>query len=605
MVEGGAQVKRLAAKAALLIASVYGFFLIFAQFAFIEQIRAAGAGSGAEKALLGVMALAGIAAGFLTAWRGASTRSLRIAMGAAALAAALAPMASRMPGAFAVACMTGAALGTATVCLSALLPAWCGLFHVGLGTGLGYALCNVPAVFQQTPAIQSWIGAGFAFIGMLVVPGSVEWRVEKPTSVFLFWAAVALFTALVWMDSAAFFIIQHAVDLKSGTWGGDMLWRNAVVHLVLACVAGAWLHQAGARALPGIAWVLLAVAALAVNVESTRWIAGWFYPAGVSLYSAALVAWPGWFSGAEGPRQAAWRGAWLFAIAGWFGSANGIGMAQSLQQVPPIFIVAAGVVVLGVELLSKLGHWRVALAVAGVAAVSMAHEEKKNLPSSALERGHQVYLSEGCINCHSQYVRPGSHDVEPWGPPSDARTVMKGAPVMIGNRRQGPDLSNVGARRSETWLKLHFVDPRALSPDSPMPSYSHLFEDGRGDDLVRYLKDSGVGATSDMMARSAVWKPAESTGKRDAKTLYQTHCTACHGTLGGGNGPLAWHFTRRPANLMDGPFIWTAEGGDRNLSIARAIKFGIPGTDMPGHETLDDADITSLAEYVAGLRRKH
>ncbi len=107
-----------------------------------------------------------------------------------------------------------------------------------------------------------------------------------------------MFTALVWMDSAAFFIIQHAGDLKSGTWGDVFLWRNAAVHLLLACVAGLWLARGGARSLPATAWVLLAVAALAVNDESTRPIAGWFYPAGVSLYSAALVAWPGWCAGA-------------------------------------------------------------------------------------------------------------------------------------------------------------------------------------------------------------------------------------------------------------------------------------------------------------------
>ena len=61
--------------------------------------------------------------------------------------------------------------------------------------------------------------------------------------------------------------------------------------------------------------------------------------------------------------------------------------------------------------------------------------------------------------------------------------------MLIGNRRQGPDLINVGARRSEKWLKLHFIDPQTYVPGSSMPSYGHLFETDRGDDHGRYLKD--------------------------------------------------------------------------------------------------------------------
>ena len=119
--------------------------------------------------------------------------------------------------------------------------------------------------------------------------------------------------------------------------------------------AGLWLKRGAAGSLPATAWILLAIAALAVNTASTRGLAGWLYPAGVSLYSTALVAWPGWFSGVAGVRPAAWRAAWLFAIAGWFGSANGIGMAQTLNTVPPVFIAVAGLVVIGVMVLQNGG----------------------------------------------------------------------------------------------------------------------------------------------------------------------------------------------------------------------------------------------------------
>ena len=598
---------RVAWRAALAIAAVYGYFLIFAQFSFVELLRAGGVGLSMEKVALGLMALAGIGGGFFIAWRGVSPRAVRIALAVAGLAAALAPWVGNAAGWLAIAWATGAALGVATVGLSALLPAWCGVAWVGLGTGLGYACCNVPAVFLQSPSGQAWIAAGFALVGVIALPSEVEWRVKATAAkVFPVWGFLALFTALVWMDSAAFFIIQHSGDLKSGTWGEAMLWRNAAVHLLLACVAGAWLARGGAKWLPVTAWVLLAVAALAVNEESTRGIAGWFYPAGVSLYSAALVAWPGWFSGVGGARPAAWRAAWLFAIAGWFGSANGIGMAQTLERVPPVFVAGAGLVVGGVMVLADPRRWRVALAAGAVllavwAGGNFGGKEKPAAVSSAAERGRRVYISEGCLHCHSQYVRPGSPDEKIWGAARGVEEVLNGEPVLIGNRRQGPDLTNVGARRSEAWLKAHFIDPAALVPGSPMPNYAHLFEDGRGADLVRYLKESGVGATADVMARAAAWKPA-SGGNENGKSLYAAHCMACHGAEGVGDGPFARQFIRPPANLAKGPFIWTTPGADLELRMARVIKFGIIGTDMPGHEVMTDAQVNALVSEVLGLR---
>lgn len=596
---------RTAIRAAISVAAVYGFFLIFAQFSFVELLRGAGAGLNAEKAALGSMAAAGIAAGFLAAWRGPSVRMIRGALAAAALAAALAPAASTgISASWLIAVATGAALGVATVGLSALLPAWCGVAWVGLGTGLGYACCNLPPVFLQSPAVQAWIASGFAAVGFVALPSGSGWTNDGRRKVFPMWSAVAILTALVWMDSAAFFIIQHSVDLKSGTWGDGLLWRNAAVHLAVAIAAGLWLTRSGARSLPGVSWVLLAVAALAVNRESTRELAGWFYPAGVSLYSAALVAWAGWFSGADSHRSAAWRAAWLFAIAGWFGSANGIGMAQTLNQVPPVFVAAAGIMVIGVMVLSDTRHWRPVLAVGLIAVVSWAGKDRQTpAGTSAAERGRQVYISEGCINCHSRYPRPGTIDESLWGPSPGVRETLGGKPVLIGNRRQGPDLANIGARRSEKWLEVHFKDPRSLAPDSVMPSYAHLFADGRGQDLVRYLKESGVATTQALQQAASRWKPAKTSGAADPMALYARHCAACHGAKGGGFGPLAIHFARPPTNLVDGPFIWTGESADRANRLARIVKFGIVGTDMPGHETLTDDEVLALAGCLEEIHR--
>ncbi|RYD45569.1 MAG: hypothetical protein EOP85_08910, partial [Verrucomicrobiaceae bacterium] len=318
-----------AVRASIVIAAVYGYFLIFAQFSFIELLRSGGARPIEEKFALGAMALAGIAGGFFAAWRGVNPAMLRIALGLAAFSAVLAPFARTMPGALGIAMATGGSLGVATVTLAALVPGWCGIVWIGIGTGLGYAVCNVPAVFMQSPSGQAWIGSGLALLGLVAVPPVTARPRAETGKVFPLWGTLALFTALVWLDSAAFFIIQHEQDLKSGTWGADLLWRNAAVHLAFALVAGIWFGKGGARLLPALAWAILAIAALAVNAESTRGLAGWLYPAGVSLYSAALVAWPGWFSGTTDTRGTAWRAAWLFAVAGWFGSANGIGMAET------------------------------------------------------------------------------------------------------------------------------------------------------------------------------------------------------------------------------------------------------------------------------------
>jgi cytochrome c oxidase cbb3-type subunit 2 len=461
-------------------------------------------------------------------------------------------------------------------------------------------------VFQQPSNVQAWIGAGFAFVGVFVLPREAEWSRDDHKKVFPTWAALAIFTALVWMDSAAFFIIQHTGELKFATWGSALLWRNAVVHLAFALVAGWWLARGGAKSLPVAAWVLLAVAALAVNAEPTRAIAGWLYPAAVSLYSTALVAWPGWFGGANGVKSAAWRAAWLFAIAGWFGSANGIGMAETLQRVPPVFVAIAGVVLVMAMVLSKRMRWRVAVAVSVVVFAGwLGGKQERPSVSSAAERGRRVYISEGCIHCHSQYVRPGSPDEEMWGPSRKVSDVLDEKPALIGNRRQGPDLANIGARRSEAWLKQHFINPRAFSPDSPMPSYAHLFDDGRGDDLVRYLRERGVENTADVMARAAALRLAEGSGqdaRATGKALYASHCAVCHGSEGRGNGGLSEKFPTPPSNLVDGPFAWTAPGPDLETRIARVIKFGIPGTAMAGHETMNDAQVNALVAEVRRLR---
>src|SRR4051812_34286964 len=104
-----------------------------------------------------------------------------------------------------------------------------------------------------------------------------------------------------------------------------------------------------------------------------------------------------------------------------------------------------------------------------------------------IRRGREVYISEGCIHCHSQYVRPGTADEERWGPARPLAESEQQRPPLFGNRRQGPDLQNVGARRTTEWLRQHLIAPRDVTPGSRMPAYAHLFRPdtaNRGEALV-------------------------------------------------------------------------------------------------------------------------
>ena len=354
------------------------------------------------------------------------------------------------------------------------------------------------------------------------------------------------------------------------------------------------------------AWALLALAALLVNSPDGRSVAGWLYPFGVSLYSALLVAVPGWVSAAKDARAAAWRAAWIFSIAGWFGSANGIAMAGELQRVPLIFIVIAGLCVCLATGFSKVLHWRNWLTMALVVIPALiSGRGKPELVSTSIERGLTVYVAEGCIHCHSQYVRPIALDEATWGSAGKFDQALAGKPVLIGNRRQGPDLQHVGLRRSEAWLKIHFLEPRTLVPDSVMPSYAHLFDDQRGDDLVAYLKSLGAERAIEVMGEREKWQPSTNGKKADAKHLFANHCAACHGSDGRGGGKLASRLIRPPTNLADGPYLWTAgEGEGAWQRVARTIKFGLPGTDMPGHEVFDDAMVRVLTDELMSWREK-
>ena len=88
--------------------------------------------------------------------------------------------------------------------------------------------------------------------------------------------------------------------------------------------------------------------------------------------------------------------------------------------------------------------------------------------------GRDIYVREGCYNCHSQMVRPFRAEVERYGLYSVAGEFVYDHPFQWGSKRTGPDLHRVGGRYSDEWHRLHLTDPRSLVPESNMPAYPWL-----------------------------------------------------------------------------------------------------------------------------------
>lgn len=111
-------------------------------------------------------------------------------------------------------------------------------------------------------------------------------------------------------------------------------------------------------------------------------------------------------------------------------------------------------------------------------------------PYSPLElAGRNVYIREGCYNCHSQMIRPMRDEVERYGHYSLAAESMYDHPFQWGSKRTGPDLARVGQRYSNEWHVQHLVDPRSVVPESVMPAYSFLLTaELRTDDIADHLK---------------------------------------------------------------------------------------------------------------------
>lgn len=98
-------------------------------------------------------------------------------------------------------------------------------------------------------------------------------------------------------------------------------------------------------------------------------------------------------------------------------------------------------------------------------------------PYTAMQlEGRDVYIREGCNNCHSQMIRPFRAETERYGHYSVAGEFIYDYPHLWGSRRTGPDLARVGGRYSDEWHRVHLTNPRDVVPESNMTAYPWLNE---------------------------------------------------------------------------------------------------------------------------------
>ena len=172
----------------------------------------------------------------------------------------------------------------------------------------------------------------------------------------------------------------------------------------------------------------------------------------------------------------------------------------------------------------------VAVSIAGlVELLPLVVQDRYIEPSEGIEpfpalqlAGRDIYIREGCYNCHSQQVRPFRSETERYGPYSLAGESVYERPFQWGSKRTGPDLARVGGRFSDDWHRIHLIDPRDVVPESNMPGYPWLMDAMvDGEDIhrrLRTLKALGDPYTDEQVAGAA--QAVEGKTEMDALIAY-------------------------------------------------------------------------------------
>lgn len=151
-------------------------------------------------------------------------------------------------------------------------------------------------------------------------------------------------------------------------------------------------------------------------------------------------------------------------------------------------------------------------------------------PYTPLElAGRDVYVSEGCFNCHSQMIRPMIAETQRYGEYSKAGESVYDHPFQWGSRRIGPDLAREGGKQSSFWHWTHFENPSKFSPGSVMPSYKHL--------LVEKLNFGGIQAR--VKAASFLGAPYDRE-LTEAEAMAQQQAAAIAAEIVAQGGPVSY-----------------------------------------------------------------
>jgi cytochrome c oxidase cbb3-type subunit 2 len=144
-------------------------------------------------------------------------------------------------------------------------------------------------------------------------------------------------------------------------------------------------------------------------------------------------------------------------------------------------------------------------------------------PYTALQlAGRDVYIREGCYNCHSQMIRPFRAETLRYGHYSVAGESVYDHPFQWGSKRTGPDLARVGGKYSDEWHRLHLINPRDLVPESNMPAYPWLATDmvdvAAMPRHMKALRTVGVPYTDEQIAKAS--EEVKGRSEMDAVIAY-------------------------------------------------------------------------------------
>lgn len=220
-------------------------------------------------------------------------------------------------------------------------------------------------------------------------------------------------------------------------------------------------------------------------------------------------------------------------------------------------------------------------------------------PLDALaSKGREIYAREGCWYCHTQTVRTIANDKK-WGPrASQPGDFAYSNPALLGSERTGPDLTYVGDRwPDENWQIKHLQDPRALNPDSVMPSFAHLpqsdlqalahylvsLKDNTAPDLQKRADQSKEADIPDVYKKAVNPFAGDAAAVAAGKEIYEKRgCISCHGPNADGNGPAAAALNPQPANLRNSAktrseqfLFWIVSEGSKGTAMPAWKKAGL------------------------------